>query len=111
MQIRILVVDDDQDQCDYFKLVLAKDGYEVVTLTDPTQTVELLKQSDFHLVVLDMEMPTMRGPEVLEAIRRVDTDVAVVVATAYPTVDTAVASLRGQASDYIKKPATMEHIL
>jgi DNA-binding NtrC family response regulator len=104
VQIRILVVDDEQDNCDYLKLVLTREGYEVVTTTDPTQTVEILRGSDFHLVILDMMMPQMSGTEVLEQIRKFDTDVAVIVATAYPTVDTAVASLKAQASDYVKKP-------
>ncbi|ADO74007.1 MULTISPECIES: response regulator [Stigmatella] len=104
MQIRILVVDDEQDNCDYLKLVLTREGYEVITTTDPTQTVDILRGSDFHLVILDMMMPQMSGTEVLEQIRKYDTDIAVIVATAYPTVDTAVASLKAQASDYVKKP-------
>ncbi|MBN1207566.1 MAG: response regulator [Myxococcaceae bacterium] len=104
MQIRILVVDDEQDNCDYLKLVLTREGYEVVTTTDPTQTVDILRGSDFHLVILDMMMPQMSGTEVLDQIRKYDTDIAVIVATAYPTVDTAVASLKAQASDYVKKP-------
>jgi DNA-binding NtrC family response regulator len=104
VQIRILVVDDEQDNCEYLKLLLSKEGYEVTTLTDPTKVVETLKSQDYHLVVLDMMMPQMSGAEVLNEIRRIDSDIAVVVATAYPNVDTAVASLRGQASDYIRKP-------
>lgn len=104
MQIRILVVDDEQDNCDYLKLLLEREGYEVTTTTDPTKTIEVLRSSDYHLVVLDMMMPQMSGTEVLEQIRKIDTDVAVIVSTAYPTVDTAVASLKAQASDYVKKP-------
>lgn len=104
MQIRILVVDDEQDICDYLKLVLNKEGYEVTTCTDPTQVIDLLKQSDYHLVVLDMQMPVRNGTQVLEDIRKIDTDIAVVVATAFPNVDTAVASLRAQASNYVRKP-------
>ena len=104
VQIRVLVVDDEQDNCDYLKLVLGREGYEVVTLTDPTQTVETLRGSDFHLVILDMMMPQMSGTEVLEQIRKIDSDIAVIVATAYPTVDTAVASLKAAASDYVRKP-------
>lgn len=111
MHIRILVVDDEQDNCDYLKLVLSKESYDVTTLTDPTKVPELLRQSDFHLVLLDMMMPQMSGTEVLEQIRKMDTDIAVVVATAYPTVDTAVASLKAQASDYVKKPLEPEEIL
>ncbi len=111
MQIRILVVDDEQDNCDYLKLVLTREGYEVVTTTDPTQTVEILRGSDFHLVILDMMMPQMSGTEVLDQIRKFDTDIAVIVATAYPTVDTAVASLKAQASDYVKKPMEPEQFI
>ncbi len=104
MQIRILVVDDEQDNCDYLKLLLNREGYEADTCTDPTRVVEILKSTDYHMVVLDMMMPKMSGTEVLEAIRKIDSDIAVIVATAYPNVDTAVASLRAQASDYVKKP-------
>ncbi|HVG60470.1 MAG TPA: response regulator [Hyalangium sp.] len=111
MQIRILVVDDEQDNCDYLKLVLTREGYEVVTTTDPTQTVDILRGSDFHLVILDMMMPQMSGTEVLDQIRKFDTDIAVIVATAYPTVDTAVASLKAQASDYVKKPMEPEQFI
>jgi DNA-binding response OmpR family regulator len=104
MQIRILVVDDEQDNCDYLKLVLEKEGYQVDFLTDPTQCIDALRKQDYHLIVLDMMMPQMSGAEVLQQIRKVDSDVAVVVATAYPAVETAVASLKAQASDYVKKP-------
>jgi DNA-binding NtrC family response regulator len=104
VQIRILVVDDEQDNCDYLKLLLNREGYEVDVCTDPTRVVETLKTTDYHLLVLDMMMPVMSGTEVLEAVRKIDSDIAVIVATAYPNVDTAVASLRAQASDYVKKP-------
>jgi DNA-binding NtrC family response regulator len=111
VQIRILVVDDEQDNCDYLKLVLTREGYEVATTTDPTKTVEMLRAADYHLVVLDMMMPQMSGTEVLEQIRKIDSDVAVIVATAYPNVDTAVASLKAQASDYVKKPMEPDQFL
>jgi DNA-binding response OmpR family regulator len=104
VKIRILVVDDEQDNCDYLKALLSKEGFDVITLTDPRQTVEILKRADFHLVILDMMMPQMSGTDVLEEIRKMDSDVAVIINTAYPTVDTAVASLKAQASDYVRKP-------
>ncbi|MFN0063448.1 MAG: response regulator [Myxococcaceae bacterium] len=111
MQIRILVVDDEQDNCDYLKLVLEKAGYEVAVTTDPTTVMDRLRESTFHLVILDMMMPQMSGTEVLEKIRSDDSDIAVIVATAFPTVDTAVASLKAQASDYIRKPVEAEALL
>jgi DNA-binding NtrC family response regulator len=104
VKIRILVVDDEQDNCDYLKILLSKEGFDVTTTTDPTQCAALLKKTDFHLVILDMMMPQMSGTEVLDQIRELDSDIAVIIATAYPTVDSAVASLKAQASDYIRKP-------
>lgn len=103
-QIRILVVDDEPDNAELFKALLAKEGYLVSTLNDPLKVVPLLKENDFHLVILDMMMPKMSGTEVLEEIRTFDDDIAIIVATGFPTVETAVASLKGAASDYVKKP-------
>ena len=111
MQIRILVVDDEKETGDYLQLLLSKAGYEVVALTDPTQVIDRLRAEDFHLVILDMMMPQMSGTEVLEKIRSFDSDIAVIVATAHPAVETAVASLKAQASDYVKKPIEPEELL
>lgn len=103
-QIRILVVDDESDNAELFKALLIKEGYLVTTLLDPTKVISTLKEGNFHLVILDMMMPKLSGTEVLEQIREVDDDVAVIVATGFPTVETAVASLKLSASDYVKKP-------
>jgi len=53
-------------------------------------------------------MPNMDGVKVLEAIRRVDTDVAVVIFTGYPSLETAVQSMKLDAVDYLKKPFNPE---
>ena len=103
-QIKILAVDDEQDNADLLRAILSKEGYAVTTLTDPTLVSDELMVNDYHLVVLDMMMPRLSGIEVLTHIRSYDTDLAVIVLTAYPNVDTAVASLRASAADYVKKP-------
>lgn len=103
-QIRILAVDDEQDNADLLKALLSKEGYGVTALTDPTLVVDELEANDYHLVVLDMMMPRLSGTEVLTQIRAYDTDLAVIVLTAYPNVETAVASLRASVDDYVKKP-------
>jgi DNA-binding NtrC family response regulator len=103
-QIRILVVDDESDNAELFKALLIKEGYLVTALLDPTRVISTLKDGNFHLVILDMMMPKLSGTEVLEQIRELDDDIAVIVATGFPTVETAVASLKLAASDYVKKP-------
>ncbi len=103
-QVKILVVDDEADNAQLFNELLTREGYGVVTLSDPTQVMSMLKEHDFHLVILDVMMPKMSGTQVLEQIRSFDDDIAVIVATGFPTVESAVASLKNAASDYVRKP-------
>ena len=89
-------------------MLLEKEGYEVVTAADPLRALETFKGGDFHLVILDIMMPGMDGTAVLQEIRKQDDDVAVIVFTGYPSVDTAVSSLQNQAADYLTKPVRVD---
>lgn len=116
--IKILIIDDDKDICEYMDLLLSQSGYDVVTETSPNQGLENLKAEEFHVVVLDIMMPELNGMEVLEEIRKFDSDIAIIIFTGFPSVDTAVTSMKYNVSDYIKKPfdvdefnTTLEKIL
>ena len=102
--MRVLVVDDDREICDYMETFLSKDGIDVKTLSEPDAVAEEVKVGGYHLVVLDLMMPKLDGVEVLQRIRKVDTDVAVVIFTGYPSLETAVQSMKLDAVDYLKKP-------
>ncbi len=102
--VRVLVVDDDPGVCEFMETFLGNDGFEVRTVSDPSKAPEEVKRGGYHLVVLDLMMPGMDGVEVLERIRKVDTDVAVVIYTGYPSLDTAVKSMKLDAVDYLQKP-------
>jgi DNA-binding response OmpR family regulator len=104
VQVNILVVDDDRDICEYVKTLLAASGYAVATLTDPTLAVDLIKRSEFHVLIIDLMMPKLDGIALIQQIRKFDSDVAIVVFTGYPSLDTAVEALKLTVSDYIKKP-------
>ena len=60
-QLSILVVDDDQDVCEYLEDFLTHEGFHVTTLTDATEAIDELKRSDYHLIILDLMMPTIGG--------------------------------------------------
>ena len=64
----------------------------------------MLRVEEFHVVVLDIMMPQLNGMEVLEQIRSFDTDISIIIFTGFPSVDTAVTSMKYNVSDYIKKP-------
>ena len=102
--MRVLVVDDDREICDYMETFLNKDGLEVKTLSDPEEVAEEVKNGGYHMVVVDLMMPKMDGVEALQRIRKVDSDIAVVIFTGYPSLETAVQSMKLDAVDYLKKP-------
>ena len=102
--VRVLVVDDDPAILEFMQTFLTKDGFDVTTLAEPSEAPEEVKDGGYHLVVLDLMMPGLGGVEVLERIRKLDSDVAVVIFTGYPSLDTAVQSMKLDAVDYLKKP-------
>ena len=106
--VRILIVDDDKAICDYMQTLLEKDGFVVKTLSDPTLVEDEVRQGDYHVMILDVMMPKLDGIEVLKRVRAIDTDVAVVMFTAHPNLDSAVASMKLDAVDYIKKPFNVD---
>jgi two-component system OmpR family response regulator len=106
--LRILIVDDDRAICDYMQTLLERDGYKVKVMSDPTGVTAELKREEYHLVILDLMMPKRDGIEVLRDIRKHDKDLAVVIFTGYPNLDTAVASMKLDAVDYVKKPFNVD---
>ena len=106
--LRILIVDDDRAICELMQTLLERDGYQVKTVSDPTRVLGELKVRDYHLVILDLMMPKRDGIEVLRDIRKQDKDIAVVIFTGYPNLDTAVASMKLDVVDYIKKPFNVD---
>ncbi len=106
--VRILVVDDDREIREYMETFLKKDGFEVKTLEDPQRAVDEVREGDYHLVILDLMMPKMDGLEVLKRIRAVDDDIAVVIFTGYPSLESAVDTMKFEVIDYLKKPFNPE---
>ena len=107
-QLSILVVDDDKDVCEYLEDFLTHDGYRVKTISDPTLALEELRQEDYHVVILDLMMPKLNGIDLLGRIRKVDDDVAVIILTGYPSLESATASIEHNVSAYIKKPFSID---
>jgi DNA-binding NtrC family response regulator len=103
-KLSVLVVDDDRDVLEYLQDFLAAEGYDVQTIADPTKVVERVRDEVFHLVVLDLMMPEVSGLDLLAQIRAVDDDIAVIILTGYPSLDTATASIQHDVSAYIHKP-------
>ncbi len=101
---RVLVIDDEESMRFFLERTLARSGYAVETAPDGEAGVEAARQHRPHVVVTDLKMPGIDGLEVLARIKAIDPTTAVVVVTAYATIDTAVNAMKHGAADYLTKP-------
>ena len=106
--LNVLVVDDDPDVCEYLGDFLGSEGYQVKLVQDPTQTLDALRADEFHVVVLDLMMPKLSGIDLLGQIRAEDDDLAIIILTGYPSLETATSSIEHEVSAYIHKPFSVE---
>ncbi len=109
-RLDVLVVDPDEASNLELKDFLASEGYHAQVLTDREQAVEEIKRGRYQMVLLDVSPPEDPAIEVLEQVRRADSDVCVIGMTALPSVAGAVRTLRCQAFDYLQKPLETEEL-
>lgn len=108
--INILVIDDDKDICESLKKILALDSYKIKTISKPKRALLELQKKTYHLIILDLKMPEIRGEDLLKEIRKINPDISVIILTAYPSVDSAVQALQNHVFDYVKKPFKINEI-
>jgi DNA-binding NtrC family response regulator len=106
----ILVVDDDPYIQEALGDRLESLGYHVTRASDGKQALECIDHQDPQMVFLDIEMPGMKGLDVLREIRAREKDFPVVMITAYGSVDLAVEAMKEGAYDFIPKPFKANHI-
>ncbi len=100
----LLVVDDEHAVRHSLSNWFRKDGYAVETAENATEALRWLQKQRFDVVLLDIKMPGMDGMELLEHVRKIDERIAVIMITAFASVETAVESLKLGAFDYVTKP-------
>jgi DNA-binding NtrC family response regulator len=105
---RVLVVDDDASMCDMLVSDLAEHGFTVTARTSAKAALEAVAPGTFDAVVTDLNMPGMDGLELCRAIASEDPDTPVIVITAFGSIETAVAAIRGGAYDFVTKPLDVE---
>jgi len=109
----ILVVDDEVNMRQLLKRVLGERGFQVDLLADGRRAIEkIAKNPDYyHVIMLDIRLPGKNGIEVLRKIREVNSDTAVIMMTAYESLETAIEAIREGAYDYLVKPISIDEIL
>jgi DNA-binding NtrC family response regulator len=111
MSERTLVVEDDRSMLEACAEVLRRAGYDVLTAANSEAAQTLLKTEAIDAAVIDLVMPTMGGLDLLRAAKEADPEIAVVLITAFPTVETAVEAMKIGATDYLSKPFSPEQLL
>ncbi len=109
-KLRILVVDDDEDICLYLREFLTREGYRVSTVTKPHEALPEIKEGKHQIVLLDVRLPDTDGVTLLKEIRGFDSDICVIVMTGYPSVESAVDTMKADAFDYLRKPFELQQL-
>ena len=110
MKPSILIVDDDGVMQETLSDVLKKRGYEVFSVGSGSGALALAKKNVIDLILLDMRLPDIDGLEVLKKIKEFDTEILVIMMTAFSDVQTAVSAMKLGAYDYINKPFELEEL-
>ena len=111
MKRRILLVEDDEIFLRPLQRTLEVAGYEVLVVASGEDGIDLLKTEDVDLVLTDKRLPGMDGVELARRLKTEHADLAVVVMTAYGTIESAVDAMRLGAEDYLVKPFDVAELL
>lgn len=104
MDHTILVVEDEKVQLDTLAGFLAKLGYRVLKSSSPVHALDMARESAVDLVLTDFKMPGMTGVQLLEALKKMNPGIDVIIMTAYGSVESAMEAMKLGAVDYITKP-------
>jgi two-component system cell cycle response regulator len=108
---KILIVDDVPDTVDIVEKLFKSEGHEVFTASTGEEGVRKAAQIMPDVILLDVNLPGIDGNTALRKIKKENQDQSVVMLTAYATVDNAIQALKDGASDFVKKPFDMDHLV
>jgi len=111
MKRRILLVEDDEIFLRPLQRSLEVAGYDVLVAQSGEEAIDLLKREDADLMLTDKRLPGMDGVELVRRVKAEHHDLAIVVMTAYGTIESAVESVRLGAADYLVKPFEVAELL
>jgi len=108
---RILIVDDDDGLRESLEMVLASEGYELVTAADGEQALERLENSAVDVILCDLRMPGIDGFDLIPQMARRLPGVPIILMSAHGTSDLAIEAMQRGAYDYLAKPFQPSEVL
>ena len=107
----ILIVDDEPNYLIVLSELLRDEGFEVYTAPGGKEALRVVKDFDLDMVISDMQMPEMDGMGLLTEIKAIDSDLPVLIITAYAEVEKAVAAMQAGAFSYLAKPFSNDELI
>ncbi len=108
---RILVADDEEIMRDVLADLLSSASYKVDLAENGSQALEMIRERDYGVVILDLMMPELDGLQVLEKLNRIENSPITVVLTAFGSIEKAVKATKLGAFDFITKPFKNDELL
>lgn len=103
-QIQVLIIDDEADVCTFFRRLLARKGYGVVTASNEPDALRAIGENSFNVAMVDLKLPDTDGLTLLKAIKARQPSCEVIIMTGYSTIKTAVTAMQLGAYEYLEKP-------
>lgn len=106
----ILIVDDEEDILELLADVVKKWGHLPIIARDGEDALQKIQNVPVELVLSDIRMPKMDGMTFLEKLKNVNPNLTVILLTGYPSVESAVKSMKEGAYDYLVKPINLDEL-
>ena len=111
MAFTILIVDDEKEMCVSLAELFGSHGYNAVYATEPQEVPGLVEKNRIDLVLMDIRMPTLGGTDLLKLLKARFRTLPVIMITGYPSVESAVQSMRYGALNVFTKPLPIRELL
>ncbi|MGD0644198.1 MAG: response regulator [Candidatus Bathyarchaeia archaeon] len=111
MLSNVLVIDDDAKIRDIFSTALNDAGYLVETVENGKQAINVCKKTPFDIALIDIELPDIKGIELLNTLRQIQPKMVRIIITGHPSIENAVKSVNEKADGYLLKPVNIEEML
>lgn len=108
---KILVIDDNADICFLLSRYLSKNGFETEVANTGKEAIKRFNKSTFDLVLCDFRLPDADGLEMIQALKKIDPSIPIIIITGYSDVKLAVEVMKKGAFEYVTKPINQEEIL
>jgi two-component system response regulator PilR (NtrC family) len=107
----ILVIDDEEIMREILETLLTREGYVVKLASSGAEGIEMARALQMDAAIVDIMMPGIDGIATLDELKRIDEDLAVIMITAYASVESAISAMKAGAFDYITKPFKNDEVL